>query len=260
MNVNSNSYTYAFAIGLVVVVAAALAIAATGLKPAQDANIELEKKANILSSIGLQGEDPASQYGEVIKEQLVLKNGQVVAGKQPGTIDLAAAIALPEADREVPLYVAEHNGQTYYIALNAGAVQDISGNVLADLQATSFTTIVPQTVFQRPWVVLVVIVNVLVILNIPREIRLGREFSAFLSSCAGMVLMMATFGLTYFPYMVRSNPNPENSLTVLNAASTDKTLGIMLVIALIGVPIVLAYTASIYYIFRGKVKLTSHSY
>ncbi len=119
---------------------------------------------------------------------------------------------------------------------------------------------VPQTVFQRPWVVLVVIVNVLVILNIPREIRLGREFSAFLSSCAGMVLMMATFGLTYFPYMVRSNPNPENSLTVLNAASTDKTLGIMLVIALIGVPIVLAYTASIYYIFRGKVKLTSHSY
>lgn len=40
------------------------------------------------------------------------------------------------------------NGQTYYIALNAGAVQDISGNVLADLQATSFTTIVPQTVFQ----------------------------------------------------------------------------------------------------------------
>lgn len=115
MNVNSNSYTYAFAIGLVVVVAAALAIAATGLKPAQDANIELEKKANILSSIGLQGEDPAALYDEVIKEQLVIKNGQIVADKQPGSIDLAAAIAMPEADREVPLYVAEHEGQTYYI-------------------------------------------------------------------------------------------------------------------------------------------------
>ena len=34
----------------------------------------------------------------------------------------------------------------------------------------------------------------------------------------------------------------------------------MLVIAIIGVPIVLAYTASIYYIFRGKVKVTPHSY
>lgn len=115
MNVNSNSYTYAFAIGLVVVVAAALAVAATGLKPAQDANIELEKKANILSSIGLTGEDPAAMYEEVIKEQLVLLNGQVVEGKQPGTIDMAEAVALPIEQREVPLYVAETNGETYYI-------------------------------------------------------------------------------------------------------------------------------------------------
>ncbi len=115
MNVNSNSYTYAFAIGLVVVVAAALAVAATGLKPAQDANIELEKKANILSSIGLTGEDPAAMYDEVIKEQLVLLNGQVVEGKQPGTIDMAEAVALPIEQREVPLYIAETNGETYYI-------------------------------------------------------------------------------------------------------------------------------------------------
>jgi cytochrome d ubiquinol oxidase subunit II len=119
---------------------------------------------------------------------------------------------------------------------------------------------VPKTLLERPWVALVVLVNAAVVLNILRQNRLGREFSAFLSSCAGMVLMMTTFGLTYFPFMVRSNPVEANSLTVLNAASTDKTLGIMLVIALIGVPIVLTYTACIYYIFRGKVKITAHSY
>jgi cytochrome d ubiquinol oxidase subunit II len=34
----------------------------------------------------------------------------------------------------------------------------------------------------------------------------------------------------------------------------------MLIIAMMGVPVVLAYTASVYYIFRGKVKLTPHSY
>jgi Na+-transporting NADH:ubiquinone oxidoreductase subunit C len=115
MNVNSNSYTYAFAIGLVVVVAAALAVAATGLKPAQDANIELEKKANILSSIGLQSEDPAALYDQVIKEQIVLLNGQVVDGKLPGSIDMAAAVALPAEQREAPLYVAQTDGETYYI-------------------------------------------------------------------------------------------------------------------------------------------------
>jgi cytochrome d ubiquinol oxidase subunit II len=60
--------------------------------------------------------------------------------------------------------------------------------------------------------------------------------------------------------MVLSHPIRENSLTIYNAASTDKTLGIMLIIALIGVPLVLSYTACIYYIFRGKVKLTKHSY
>ena len=45
-----------------------------------------------------------------------------------------------------------------------------------------------------------------------------------------------------------------------HAASTSKTLGIMLVIACIGVPVVIAYTVSIYWIFRGKVKLDRVSY
>jgi cytochrome d ubiquinol oxidase subunit II len=59
---------------------------------------------------------------------------------------------------------------------------------------------------------------------------------------------------------VISNPNPENSLTIYNAASSLRTLAIMGIIALIGVPLVLAYTAGIHWIFRGKVKLTKSSY
>ena len=50
------------------------------------------------------------------------------------------------------------------------------------------------------------------------------------------------------------------SLTIYNAASSPATLAIMLIIALIGIPLVLAYTISIYWIFRGKVKLDSMSY
>jgi len=119
---------------------------------------------------------------------------------------------------------------------------------------------VMQTVRARPWIIAVVLVGVLIVLNIPREFHKGREFSAFLSSCGGMVLMMATFGLTTYPVMLFSNPNPENSLTIYNAASSQKTLGIMLIIAVLGVPLVLAYTACIYYIFRGKTRLNNHSY
>jgi len=116
------------------------------------------------------------------------------------------------------------------------------------------------TIQQRPLIGIIVAIQVLVILNIPREFHLGHDFRAFLSSCFGMVLMMAAFGVTYYPNMIYSNPSPENSLTIANASSSPKTLGIMLVIAAIGVPIVITYTTCIYYIFRGKTRLTTHSY
>jgi cytochrome d ubiquinol oxidase subunit II len=71
---------------------------------------------------------------------------------------------------------------------------------------------------------------------------------------------MMLFGLTLFPYLVISRPDQANGLDIYNGASTAKSLGFMLVVALMGVPIVLAYTASIYYVFRGKVVLSEESY
>lgn len=117
-----------------------------------------------------------------------------------------------------------------------------------------------EVIRQRPYILGVVALAILAILNIQREVHRHREFRAFASSCVGMAMMMFTFGLTYYPYMLLSTPKPEHSLTIFNAASTDKTLGIMLLIAILGIPLVLAYTASIYWIFRGKVRLDSHSY
>jgi cytochrome d ubiquinol oxidase subunit II len=111
-----------------------------------------------------------------------------------------------------------------------------------------------KTCMDRPWIWGTAFLGFLSVLNIPRELHQGREFIAFLFSCLSMGFMMATFGLTYYPYMLLSTPNPENSLTIFNAASTSKTLGILLIIACIGVPLVLAYTVSIYYIFRGKTR------
>jgi cytochrome d ubiquinol oxidase subunit II len=112
----------------------------------------------------------------------------------------------------------------------------------------------------QPILFLFAVLLVMAIANIPREIHHGREFRAFLSSCATMLLLMCLFGLGMFPYMVYSDPNPVNSLNAYNGASTQKTLEIMLIIAVIGIPIVLAYTVSIYWVFRGKVKLGPDSY
>ena len=113
---------------------------------------------------------------------------------------------------------------------------------------------------EHPWLFSVALANMLAIANIPREFHRGNDGLAFLSSCAAIVTLMALFALNLFPYLVYSLPHPENSLTIYNAASSPKTLGIMLLIAGIGVPVVVAYTISIYWIFRGKVKLDHLSY
>lgn len=112
----------------------------------------------------------------------------------------------------------------------------------------------------HPWLFSIAIVNMLCIANIPREFFHGRDFQAFLSSCLAMFTLMVLFGINQYPNLVFSQPNPENSLTIYNAASSPKTLGIMLTIACIGIPVVLAYTVCIYWIFRGKVKMDRMSY
>ena len=111
-----------------------------------------------------------------------------------------------------------------------------------------------------PLLVILALFTVLVLVAIPREVHKRREARAFIFSCLQMALLMALFGVSVYPNMVFSNPNIQNSLNIYNGSSTDKTLGFMLWVALMGVPIVLTYTGCVYYIFRGKVKLNEDSY
>jgi len=112
----------------------------------------------------------------------------------------------------------------------------------------------------HPALFAIAILNMLAIANIPREIYHRRDFLAFLSSCAAIAALLGLFGLGLYPNMVYSLPNPEYSLTIYSGASSQKTLKIMLILALTGVPMVLAYTVGIYWIFRGKVSLDANSY
>ena len=112
----------------------------------------------------------------------------------------------------------------------------------------------------QPVFFLIPVATVLAIANIPREVFLAREFRAFLSSALTIVLLMALVGVGLYPTMMLSTPDPSHSLTIFNAASSPRTLSIMLVIAVVGVPMVLAYTTVIYWIFRGKVRLDTHWY
>jgi cytochrome d ubiquinol oxidase subunit II len=110
------------------------------------------------------------------------------------------------------------------------------------------------------WSWIVPVLTVLAFANIPRAIFLGRPFQAFLSSSLTIMALVFLFSFALYPNLVVSSTSPDYSLTIYNAASSHKTLSVMAIIALIGMPFVLAYTAAIYWAFRGKVRIGEHSY
>lgn len=118
-----------------------------------------------------------------------------------------------------------------------------------------------QALKDRPIFFFFAVANMLAIANIPREVSKGRDGWAFISSCANIILLMGLFAVGTYPNVVRAINDPENlSLTIYNSSSSQKTLEILLLIAVIGIPMVVAYTFAIYWIFKGKVKLDSTSY
>lgn len=114
---------------------------------------------------------------------------------------------------------------------------------------------------EREFFFLVALANVLFAAAIPREIAKGRDGRAFIYSCANIVCLLALYAIGTYPNVIRAINDPASlSLTIYNSASSRKTLEILFLIAFIGMPLVISYTGTIYYIFRGKVKLDPHSY
>jgi len=113
---------------------------------------------------------------------------------------------------------------------------------------------------QAPGLWAIVVLNVLVIANIPRAIYQQRPGYAFLSSSTTIAALVLLFGAALFPNLVMSTVDPSLNLTIRNASSSISTLKIMSLIAVIGMPLVLTYTGIVYWTFRGKVKLGEFSY
>ncbi len=117
MDVNKNSYTFAFAGIMVVVVAAILSFAATSLKPMQDENVKREKMQNILSSIGVEvsRDEAADNYQKYIAQELVINNNELKEGVVAFDVDMAKELKKPAEERNAPLYIADKDGETYFI-------------------------------------------------------------------------------------------------------------------------------------------------
>ncbi len=129
-NTESNKYTILFAIGMVVIVGSLLAFTASSMKPNIKENERMEKQQNILYAMGVNdngdndivfvGTDKvAAEFSKYISKQLVLDtNGNAVENNEAYLIDVKKeqAKAKNGQTRDLPLFVGEKDGQTFYIA------------------------------------------------------------------------------------------------------------------------------------------------
>ena len=143
VNTEKNSYTVIFAIGMVIVVGVILAGLFSWTKPMITQNEEIEKQQNILYAMGVNENDESSavfvspevapdQFGKFVKEQVVITvdaSGKVIKTqnrdeymaenkKEPYLIDIKKQKSNAKAgeNRQLPLFVGEREGKTYYVA------------------------------------------------------------------------------------------------------------------------------------------------
>ena len=98
----------------------------------------------------------------------------------------------------------------------------------------------------------------LAVANVPRLVSKKKYANALIFSSLTMAFLLMLVAVQLYPVLLPSTINPEYSVTIYNAASSQKSLGIMLTIVLIGAPL-LAFLF-LYKTFHGKVKLDDTSY
>jgi cytochrome d ubiquinol oxidase subunit II len=98
------------------------------------------------------------------------------------------------------------------------------------------------------------------IANIPRLASKRKYLQAFFFSALSIGLLLVLSAIELYPNLLISTIDPAYNLDIYNAASSIKTLKIMLLMAAIGAPLVLSYTIFVYRTFSGKVKIDETSY
>jgi cytochrome bd ubiquinol oxidase subunit II len=89
-------------------------------------------------------------------------------------------------------------------------------------------------------------------------LRAERDAWAFVMTSVTIAFSMISFFMLLFPRVLVSSTNAAWSLTIYNAASSPYTLKVMLIVALIFVPLVLAYQGWAYWVFRKRLTADSH--
>ena len=113
---------------------------------------------------------------------------------------------------------------------------------------------------ELPWLVILPVIAILAIANVPRLVSRHRYRQAFLFSALTISMLLMLVAVELYPTLIMSTLDTQYSITIYNAAASEKSLKIMLGFAAVGTPLVGAYTLFVFWTFRGKVRLDETSY
>jgi cytochrome d ubiquinol oxidase subunit II len=144
--------------------------------------------------------------------------------------------------------------------LNAGMAFFIVLFLLVSLYTLIYIPHLSDTFLDNPALFILPLLGFLSIANLPRLASKKNYKIAFVFSSLTMSFMLMVVAVELYPILLMSTISESYSITIYNAASSDKSLGIMLLMAAIGAPLVITYTIFVYKTFWGKVKLDETSY
>ena len=113
----SNRYVFIYASVMVIIVAVVLSSAATLLRPLQERNMRIEKMQNILSTIEIPAPraEALELFEQYITDTKVLNHlGEEIEG-DAFEVDLRDENRKPFEERQIPLFIADVEGELYYI-------------------------------------------------------------------------------------------------------------------------------------------------
>jgi cytochrome d ubiquinol oxidase subunit II len=104
-----------------------------------------------------------------------------------------------------------------------------------------------------PWTMVAPVAAIVTLAITPLLLHAGRAGLAFIISGLGVAAIIATAGLSIFPFVLPSSLEPRTSLTVWDASSSHLTLKIMLFATVVFLPLIVLYTGWVYRVLRGPV-------
>lgn len=81
-------------------------------------------------------------------------------------------------------------------------------------------------------------------------------WATLLASGSAVTAIIVTAGWSLFPFVLPSSMDPASSLTLWDAVSSQRTLGIMLLVVIIFMPLIMLYTTWVYRVMRGPIRVS----